>query len=489
MKPIKSFREYVEKLEESGEIVKISKEVDWNLEMGAITRRAYDLPAPAPLFENVKGCQKGFRVLGAPVGLSPDKEHPIKRVALSLGLPVDTPAPKLVEEWSKVPDVTPIPPRTVEDGPCKQNKLFGEEIDLTRLPIPWIHYGDGGRYINTYGIFIARTPDGSWVNWAISRAMLDGPQTIAGVVIPTQDFGKIYAQWKEIGEEMPFALCLGVDPAIAMIAGYPLPSGMSEGEMMGGWYGEPVDVVKCETNDLLVPASTEIVIEGFASLDELVPEGPMGEYGGYVWTGRGKEVPCFKVTAMTYRDDPIMPLCVAGVPTEENHTNWGISIAASIQNVLSKQDFPIRECFIPMESAAHWFVVSVDKNRDTKDDQKLAENIGKAVFASKGGSYVPKVIVVDDDIDPSNLSQLVWAIATRHHPDTRVTIPNQYIFPLVAYLSAKEKADAVSTRVIYNCLTPFHSWPEETRPVEASFRGYPEELQKKVMDEWKEYGF
>ena len=153
MKPIKSFREYVEKLEESGEIVKISKEVDWNLEMGAITRRAYDLPAPAPLFENVKGCQKGFRVLGAPVGLSPDKEHPFKRVALSLGLPVDTPAPKLVEEWSKVPDVTPIPPRTVEDGPCKQNKLFGDEIDLTRLPIPWIHYGDGGRYINTYGIF------------------------------------------------------------------------------------------------------------------------------------------------------------------------------------------------------------------------------------------------------------------------------------------------------------------------------------------------
>ena len=119
-------------------------------------------------------------------------------------------------------------------------------------------------------------------------------------------------------------------------------------------------------------------------------------------------------------------------------------------------------------SRRHTGLLSVDKNRDTKDDQKLAENIGKAVFASKGGSYVPKVIVVDDDIDPSNLSQLVWAIATRHHPDTRVTIPNQYIFPLVAYLSAKEKADAVSTRVIYNCLTPFHSWPEETRPGEGA---------------------
>ena len=194
---IKSFREYVEKLKECGEIVTVEKEVDWNLEMSAITRRAYDLPAPAPLFQNIKGCTPGFRVLGAPVGLSPDRSHPFLRVALSLGLPVDTSAPGLVgAEWSRLLDVKPIPPREVESGPCKENKLFGDEIDLTKLPVPWIHHGDGGRYINTYGIFIAATPDGKWVNWAISRAMLDGPRTIAGVVIPTQDFGKIYARWK-----------------------------------------------------------------------------------------------------------------------------------------------------------------------------------------------------------------------------------------------------------------------------------------------------
>lgn len=282
MQLMKSFREYVEKLEACGEIVPVTKEVDWNLEMSAITRHAYDLPSAAPLFKNIKDCTPGFEVLGAPVGLSPDKEHPFKRVALSLGLPIDTSAPGIVKAWSELADVTPIPPREVETGACKENKLFGKDVDLTKLPVPLIHYGDGGRYINTYGIFIARTPDGSWVNWAISRAMLDGPQTIAGVVIPTQDFGKIYAEWKKIGKEMPFALCLGVDPAIAMIAGYPLPSRISEGEVIGGWYGEPVDVVKCETNDLLVPASSEIVIEGFASLDHMVPEGPMGEYGGYV---------------------------------------------------------------------------------------------------------------------------------------------------------------------------------------------------------------
>jgi len=486
---IKSFRAYVEALREHQEVITVEKEVDWNLEMSAIARRAYDLPAPAPLFKNIKGCTPGFEVLGAPVGLSPNKDHPCIRIALSLGLPIDTPAAQLVAEWSRLPDVAPIPPQVVEMGACKEHKLFGEDIDLTKLPIPFIHCGDGGRYINTYGIFIAKTPDGSWVNWAISRAMLDGPRTIAGVIIPTQDFGKIFSEWKELGQEMPFALCLGVDPAIAMIAGYPLPSRVNECDQIGGWYGEGVDVVKCETNDLLVPASTEIVIEGFVSHDTVVPEGPMGEYGGYVWRGNQKTAPLFKVTAMTHRTNPIMPICVAGVPTEENHTNWGISIAASIQNVLRNQGFPIKECFIPFESAAHWFVVSVDRNRQSDNDEQLALDIGKAVFASKGGSYIPKVFVVDDDINPGDINQVVWALATRHHPDERVTIKNQYMFPLVAYLSQAEKKAALSTRVIYNCLTPFHMWPDESKPVEASFRGYPEELQKQVIANWKGYGF
>ena len=129
------------------------------------------------------------------------------------------------------------------------NKLFGKDVDLTKLPVPLIHYGDGGRYINTYGIFIARTPDGSWGKLGDIHGQCLTAADDRGVVIPTQDFGKIYAEWKKIGKEMPFALCLGVDPAIAMIAGYPLPSRISEGEVIGGWYGEPVDVVKCETND------------------------------------------------------------------------------------------------------------------------------------------------------------------------------------------------------------------------------------------------
>lgn len=138
MKPIKSFREYVQTLKDNNEVVAISREVDWNLEMGAIIRRAYELPSPAPLFKSIKNSTPGFEVLGAPVGLSPNKEHPFIRVALSLGLPIDTPAPGLIEASSHLPDVNPISLRLVTDGECKENKLFNDEIDLTKLPVPFL---------------------------------------------------------------------------------------------------------------------------------------------------------------------------------------------------------------------------------------------------------------------------------------------------------------------------------------------------------------
>ncbi|MBE5098517.1 UbiD family decarboxylase [Priestia aryabhattai] len=489
MKPLKSFREYVEVLEEYNEIVSINQEIDWDLEMSAIIRRAYDLPSPAPLFKNIKDSTPGFEVLGAPVGMSPNKEHPFIRVALSLGLPINTTAPELVEAWSHLPDVNPIPPRLVANGECKENKLFNDEIDLTKLPVPFIHVGDGGRYINTYGILIVRTPDGSWVNWSISRVMLDGPRTMAGVIIPSQDLGKIYRQWKEIDKEMPYALCLGVDPGIAMIAGYPLSGDANEGEMIGGWYGEPIEVVKCETSDLEVPATSEIVIEGTVSLEEMISEGPFGEYAGYTLVGHEKPVPRFNVTAMTHRNNPIMPVSVTGVPPEESSTNWGIAIAASIQNTLRKQGLPIKECFIPLESAVHWLVVTVDRSQQGDNNEQLAHEIGEAVFATRAGSYIPKVIVLDDDINPSNINQVVWALATRHRPDKREAMVDQKVLPLVGYLDEKEKREALTTKVIYNCLLPLNSRSKDEQTIEASFRSYPKKLRNHIIKNWERYGF
>ena len=216
-------------------------------------------------------------MLGAPMGLSCDEKHPLKRLALSLGLPADLSGPAMVDAWSKLADMEPVPLRIVEHGPCKENRFFGEEIDLTRLPVPLIHEGDGGRYINTYGIMIA--PDsGRFLDQLGDHEGDAGrpPRRLPAWSSPRRILERFTASGRNWERDMPFALCLGVDPAITMVAGYPLPTGMNEGEMLGAWYGEPVEVVKCETTDLLVPASTEIVIEGFASVDTLIQGGADG---------------------------------------------------------------------------------------------------------------------------------------------------------------------------------------------------------------------
>lgn len=119
----------------------------------------------------------------------------------------------------------------------------------------------------------------------------------------------------------------------------------------------------------------------------------------------------------------------------------------------------------------------------------MAHDIGETVFATRGGSYVPKVIVVDDDIDPSDINQVVWAMATRHHPDKRNAMIDQNVLPLVAYLDEKEKRGGITTKIVYNCLLPLNKWSEDKKPIEASFRSYPEELRNHIIKNWKEYGF
>src|SRR5262249_21740854 len=146
----------------------------------------------------------------------------LARIALSLGLPATATGRDIVESLADAHRKAPLPPRRVPNGPCKQNKLLGHDVDLWRLPTPLIHDGDGGRYLNTWGTIVVRTPDGQWTNWSISRAMVIGKNTLAGLVLPQQHLGIIFAQWKALHRPMPFALALGTEPAIPFVSGMPL---------------------------------------------------------------------------------------------------------------------------------------------------------------------------------------------------------------------------------------------------------------------------
>jgi UbiD family decarboxylase len=494
MQHLKSLRDYVERLKALGEVQEIDAEVDWNLEMGAIIRRSYELRAPAPLFNRITGTEEGFRVLGAPAGLSGQPKLALARVALSLGFPPTATAPELIEALAGAHANRPLPPRRVSAGPCQENKCLRDAVDLRRLPAPLIHEGDGGRYLNTWGTVIVRTPDGKWTNWSITRVMLTGKDTLAGAVIPRQHLGLIYAQWQARGTPMPFALAMGTEPAVPFVSGMPLDENVNEADFIGGYLGEPVEVVDCLTVDLQVPATSEIVLEGTVSVTETVREGPMGEYSGYLSPGGGTLSPLFHVSAMTYRDRPILPVVAAGEPVEENHTCWGLTISAQLLWELRAAGFPVAMCFCPFQSAAHWLVVTVKRGAYGGDTEaagaELIRELGRTLFRSRSGSFVPKVLLTGEDIDPTNLEEVVWAFATRNHPERdQFLFPAEPVLPLVAFLSPEERSAARGTKVIYNCL-PAEDCPADQAPRRSSFRYlWPKEIQDKVVKNWRRYGF
>lgn len=488
---LESLRDYLDALRSIGELVEVEREVDWHLEIGAIIRRCYETGAPAPLFKHIKEIEPGFRVLGAPAGTSRQPGLYLARVALSLGLDARASGRDIIEALVAARGRTPIPPRRVPSGPCKENILTGDAVDLMHLPTPLIHDGDGGRYLNTWGTVVARTPDGRWTNWGIARIMLLDRRRMTGIVHPLQHLGRIHGMWKEIGKPMPFALFQGGPAFAPFVSSMPIPAFADEVAFMGAYFGRPVDVVRCETVDLEVPATAEIVIEGHLSDTETAIEGPMGEYAGYLWPGGGSAKPVYHVSAITYRDDAILPVVAAGEPVEEDHTAQGIPSAAELLAQIREAGIPATMAWVPLESAQHWFAVTLPRDCRQRlgwSAERLCREIGRLVFEkSKYGAVIPKVLVLSDDIDPTNTAELVWAFATRCHPvHGEIAFDKEATSPLVAFLEASEKQTGRTTKVV--CLPP-DEWGDRL-PVRCSFaHNYPRDIQEKVLTNWHGYGF
>ncbi len=494
MKHLRSLREFIVELAAIGEIQEIDAEVDWNLEIGAIIRRSYDLKAPAPLFNSITGYRDtGFRVLGAPGSLS-GPAHPLARVALALGLPATATGQEIMEAIVAARGRPGIAPVVVDagDAACKQNIMCGDDIDLLAFPTPLIHGNDGGRYIQTYGINIAKTPDGSWTNWSINRMMIAGKDRLACLIPGPQHLGIIRAQWAKLGKPLPIALALGVEPALPYAGAMPLPEGADESHFVGALFGAGIEVVQAETVDLQVPATAEIVIEGHVAFDEEVMEGPMNEYPGYNAFDASPK-PLFRVSAITYRDGAILPVVAAGPPVEEDHTGTGTMHAAEILYNLRSAGLPIASTWFSYESALHWLIVSI--RRDWYETLgihagELAQKIGEVVFAGKAGFGVPKILLVEDDIDITDVNQVVWAFATRTHPEHgEAHFPAEPTAALSVYLSEEEKHTYRAGKVIYNCLLA-DRFAKEEFPVKGSFEnGWPDHIQHRVLANWRTYGY
>ncbi len=490
-----SFREYVDALRAIGEVQEIDREVDWNLEMGAVIMRTTQNKLPAPLFNNVKDAEPGLRAMGAPAATSRQPGLYMARLALMMGMDPHSNGVQLVEAYLAAKARPSHPPRVVEkhEAPCKEHIRLGSDIDLTRLPVPFIHDGDGGRYIQTAGINIVRSPDGKWTNWSINRSMILDKSRLTGLVIPEQHIGMIHGMWKQQGKPTPWALALGVPPAAMIAGGAPMAAYINEQDYVSQLTGRPVELVKCETVDLEVPASSEIVIEGYISDHELAMEGPFGEYGGYLYGPEPKPWPVYNVTAITYRDRAILPVIASGVPVEDIHTIWGLGICGEALDACRHAKLPVTACWQPLESATHWMVVTVPAS--WHDDTALGvdeflHRIGKTIFESHAGWQFPKILVMGDDIDPTRLDQVVWAFATRCHPGSgEVLFSQTKVGEWVAYLNSSEKLTGRGGQALYNCLTHEQAIGSPLPEVISFEKAYPKALQERIVTNWQSYGF
>lgn len=485
MKHIKGLREYINELEKLGDIQNVNREVDANLEMAAITRRGYDIHAPAPLFNNIKGTIEGLRAMGGPAAISSVADKPAARVALSVGLDADASWTDIVNCLAKSVTAKPVPPRIVKTAPCKENVLHGKDANLDLFPIPVLHEGDGGPYANTWGTIVARTPDGKWTNWSIARIQKLDSYRMTGLFMLPQHIAMVWEEWRKIGKPMPFALVQGCEPALPIVSSMPLGDYVDEAGYLGGHFGEPIDVVKCETIDLEVPASSEIVIEGHVSVDRDADEGPFGEYPGYVVTETSKQ-PVYHVECITYRDGAIWPLVPEGRPIDEYHTAVGVGDSAESLVLLRQAGLPVTMVWSPLETANHWMIVTVPSDWREKlpntSSEAFTKKVADIIWNTKFGATMPVIYVLDDDIDPTNVADYLWAIPTRSHPAKRQIVERGDILPLLACYTDEEKHSHTGDRVAHDCLLPA---PGKGRLRNSSFEGaYPKELQQRVLELW-----
>jgi UbiD family decarboxylase len=492
----KSYRDYLDILKGMGELIEIDDEVDWYLELGAIFRHSAETLAPGAIFNNLKGCPPGFRAADFGMGKSGTPGQPWGRLAIMLGLPPDTDLMSIQHAYLEAMDTgTKQPPRMVDaaSAPCKQNKWFGDDIDITKFPAVVGHDGDGGRYINLGGINIVRTPDGKWTNWSTNRGEIVDRNHMTGLWMSFQHNGMIWRMWQKQGKDMPWAVAMGVSPAVATQAGSRCPDWVDEYDRASALLDAPIEMVKCETNDLLVPADCEIVIEGLVSHNEVEHEGPFGEYPGYMADAPFPQ-PRQTITAVTFRNDPILPISLPGTPTDNCHVSQGFFNSADMAVALRAADLPVIDANLLFESALCWLVVRVREDWHSATGWTVDELMNKigVTYWTQHVNTCTKILVVGQDIDPANPEAVTWAFATRNHPQL-----GAYSFPeldsfgsgLETYHSQAELVRGKGGLVVYNCLTLQEGLGHPKKTVLSFEKNYPEAIQAKVRDNWARWGF
>jgi UbiD family decarboxylase len=486
-------RQWVTLFEKDGELRRIAAPVDWDREIGAVARRVLEKKGPALLFENIKGYESG-RCTKLVTGILGTRG----RLAMALGFPKDATSRELVQHVLQKNRET-IKPAIVRTGPVKENILRGEAIDQTAFPVPRWHFKEGGRYIHTFSGIVTRDPDTRVMNVGIYRGMIGRRDTTPFLLIKGgQHWGQHFLKYAARGAPMPVACVIGWDPIMPFLAGSPIPTGVCEWDVMGAYRGEAAELVRCETVDLEVPATAEIVIEGFISDDPATYEleGPFGEFTGYVSDVPTKR-PTLEITCITHRTDPIFQGCLEGTlpgSYSENSVMSAVQRAGIAWNILNAAGIPnVREVYVPPITNGVNVVVQITKAYEGQPKQ-----IAAALWGNSAAQYRYKhVIVVEDDIDPSSYEQVDWALAHRLNAGAGgiVIFPGIFGSPIDPSTPAEDRDVAQLGTGLWNrmLIDATRSWKHPKRPewdgerFPPTVRPAPED-EARVRDRWSAYG-
>ena len=480
-RPIQDLREWLDRAEGINELVQIDKPVDRDEEMSAITYLvAKQDPSPAILFDNPKGYEDspiGARMLWNILGPSS------KRIALTIEEPPETPTLELIRRLKeKMKDR--IPPREVPatEAPVYENTLSGADIDLEQLPIPRHWPLDGGRYAGTADAVFTRDPDSGYLNIGTYRMMLQGKDQVGLYLSPGKDARLHITRSWEQGKPVAVAAAWGIDPLFMLVGSQTFPKNVSEYEFAGGIKGEAIPVVRAQTSDLLLPANAELVVEGVINLNSVKTEGPFGEFPGYY--GRPEAgCPLVDITRVHYRTHPVLTNAImADYPSCEQSGFFAVIRSARIWDDMDKLGIPGVQGVYAHPAGAGGFGMTVI-SLEQRYAGHAAQCLALAAQVPGGAYYTKWIIAVDEDIDPTDMDQVIWAMSSRCHPIEDIDIlRNTWSTWLDPSQNPPEKRPYGSKALINAC--------KEHRylPVFSKRTALSREMYDQVAGRWKELG-
>lgn len=427
----------------------------------------------AVLFDNIPGFKPGFRVI-ANLMMS------VSRLNLTLGLPVDSSEMDLVRYWrSYFQEAKYIPPTTLETGPIFENVFRGDAVDIGSIPTPKWHEHDGGPYIGTGCMVIMKDPESGWINYGAYRVQSHGPQLATVMASKGKHGNLIMRKYHERGEPCPVAVVVGMHPALLTVAGMEIPYGKNEYDAAGGMMREPIEIVAGPETGLPIPANAEIAFEGTITAGDLVQEGPLGEWTGYYASGSSPE-PALRITSLMYRNDPILTGAIPAVPPNDNTFFKGAARSGAVWNQIEAAGVPGIQGVWAHDAGGSRFWLTVSIKQMYAGHSKQAGLIASQCHA---GAYANRfVVVVDDDIDPTNMDEVVWAMCTRVSAHEDIDIIKNCWSTGLDPMAYPEDNRVFNSRAVIDACKPWLR--KDTFPIRARSSA---ELDKRIIGKFGKY--